>query len=59
MVFWGYPRHLSKLVKSFFLTLMMRSTEYPQRFHNVFPIATRPLSGEPCLTSAARYVFSS
>jgi len=35
--FLGYPRHLSKFVKSLFSALTMRSTEYPQRFHNVFP----------------------
>jgi len=28
----GYPRHLSNFVKSFSFTLMMRSTEYAQRF---------------------------
>jgi len=54
MAFFGYPRHLSKFVNSFLSALTMPSTENPQRFHNVFPIATRPLSGEPCLTSAAR-----
>ena len=59
MAFLGYPRHLSKFVNSFLSALTMPSTENPQRFHNVFPIATRPLSGEPCLASAARYVFSS
>src|SRR5690242_18287161 len=37
MAFLGYPRHLSKFVKSLFSALTMRSTEYPQRFHNVFP----------------------
>jgi hypothetical protein len=59
MALLGYPRHLSKFVKHFFVGLDDAITEYPQPFHNVFPIATIAPSGEPRLTSAARYVFSS
>ena len=55
----GYPRHLSKFVKHFFVGLDDAITEYPQPFHNVFPIATIAPSGEPRFTSAVRYVFSS
>jgi hypothetical protein len=40
MALLGYPRHLSKFVKHLFSALTMRSTEYPQRVHNVFPIDT-------------------
>jgi hypothetical protein len=47
------------LVKLFFVGLDDAITEYPQPFHNVFPIATMAPSGEPRFTSAARYVFSS
>jgi hypothetical protein len=54
MAFLGYPRHLSKFVKHFSLPLTMQFTEYPQSFHNVFPVATIAASGEPRLTSAAR-----
>src|SRR5215469_952925 len=36
----GYPRHLSKFVKHFLKASTMRFTEYPQRFHKVFPIAS-------------------
>ena len=59
MAFLGCARHLSKFVKHFFVGLDDAITEYPQPFHNVFPIATITPSGEPRFTSAARYVFSS
>jgi hypothetical protein len=59
MALLGYPRHLSKFVKHFLTASTTRFTEYPQGFHNVFPIATITPSGEPRLTSAAKYVFSS
>jgi len=59
MALLGYPRHLSKFVKHFFVSLDDAITEYPQPFHNVFPIATTAPSGEPRLTSAPKYVFSS
>jgi hypothetical protein len=59
MALLGYPRHLSKFVKHFLSASTMRFTDYPQPFHKVFPIATIAPSGEPRLTSAARYVFSS
>jgi len=59
MALLGYPRHLSKFVKHFFVGIDDAITAYPQPFHNVFPIATIAPSAEPRLTSAARYVFSS
>jgi hypothetical protein len=59
MAFWGYPRHLSKSVKKFFNGLSDTSTKHPQGFHMVFPRATTAFSGEPRLTSVARYLLSS
>ena len=59
IAFLGRARHLSRCVKRFFSPLTMRSTKYPQRFHNVFPVVTMVLSGEPRFTSAPRYVSSS
>ena len=41
MAFLGYPRHLSKFVKSFLSALMMRFTDRPQCFSQCFPRSYR------------------